>query len=63
MEFKPQAVDPKDILIWFRESLDLTVRHPLISICFTALIIFLFAAPTWLSGFLFASTPVLFGIG
>lgn len=63
MEFKPQAVEPKDIPIWFRESLDLTVRHPLISICTTALIIFLFAAPTWLSGFLFATTPILFGIG
>ncbi len=63
MEFKPQTVEPKDIPVWFRESLDLTVRHPLLSVCSTALIIFLFAAPTWLSGFLFASTPILFGIG
>jgi len=63
MEFKPQTVEPKEIFGWLKESLDLTVRHPLISICFTALIIFLFAAPTWLSGFLFASTPILFGIG
>jgi len=63
MEFKPDTVEPTDIPIWLKESLGLTVRHPLISIFFTALTIFIFAAPTWLSGFLFASTPILFGIG
>jgi len=62
MHFEPQQVSPGDSLIWGKEALELTVRHALVHVLVIGAAIYLFAAQIWLSGFLFASIPVLFGL-
>ncbi len=62
MHFKPQQVSPSDSLSWAQEALELTVRHAILNVSVIGIAIYLFAAQIWLSGFIFASIPVLFGI-
>lgn len=62
MHFEPQQVSPRDSLLWGKEALELTVRHALVHVIVIGAAIYLFAAQLWLSGFLFASIPVLFGL-
>ncbi len=62
MHFEPQQVSPQDSLLWGKEALELTVRHAIIHVMVIGVAIYIFAAQIWLSGFLFASIPVLFGL-